>query len=104
MIDSPFLDRIKTNKKTKDQLDNFKKHQLKEYREFIKEDSFKTGVLVVYFETKGKGDREVLQQIHHCGADVGKIGESWGEIYLYNRDIRLPRKFKVKSHRILIRK
>ncbi len=103
MLKSPFLENLKANKKSKEELEEFKK-ELIEYQELSKDDSNKIGLNVVYFETKGKGAREVLQKIHRCKADTGKIGESWGEIYIYNDEIRLPRKFKINSHRILKRK
>ena len=101
MKDKPFLERIKSNRKSKSELDNLDKSS---YREFKKEDSYKIGLDVIYFETRGKGEREVLQKIHFCKGDTGKIGETWGEIYLYNESLRLPRRFKIKSDRILIKK
>lgn len=110
MIDSPFLNRLKTNKSNKEEFEEFKKNELKKYRELTKDDSFKCGFVGVYFETKGKGEWEVLQSIHRCCIDCGKIGESWGEVYLYDNKnytgggINIPRKFKIKSHRILIKK
>lgn len=111
MLKSQFLDRLKTNRKTKKELDDFKKNELKKYREFTKEDSFKVGYVGVYFETKGKGEWEVLQKIHICCIDCGRIGNVYGECYIYNGnsyadydEIHLPKRFKIKSHRILIKK
>lgn len=104
MYGSQFIKELKTNKQSREELDQFKKEEMLNYRQFTSYDRYKIGLNVVFFETKGKGEREVLQKIHYCKGDTGLIGEYWGEIYLHGDGLSLPRKFKLKSHRILIKK
>lgn len=109
MEKSRFLSNLKTNKESKRELDEFK-NEIYKYREFTKDDSYKIGFVGVWFETKGKGEWEVLQKIHHCCIDTGKIGDVWGECYIYSGktyyepdELHMPKRFKIKSHRILIK-
>lgn len=104
LLKSKFIFNLHTSKKTSNDYIHFiceVSHG--RYREFTKDDSNKTGIRVAMIVTKGKGKREIFQEILHCYGDTGKISNSIGNIYLYGRDgLDYPRRFKITSHRLLV--
>lgn len=103
-MEETFLSTLQANRKTQRELNEFRESEISEYRIFDSCDSYKSGVDCIYFETRGKGKREILQAIHRCKGDTGRIGAYWGEIYLKGDGLNFPRKFAVKSCRIMIHK
>lgn len=103
-MERKFLERLQSNRSSFKSLEEFRNNEISRYREFEPSDSFKNDIDCIFFETKGKGKRERLQMIHHCKGDTGRIGDVYGEIYLKGEGLNFPRRFKVKSHRLLIKK
>ena len=74
------------------------------FRRPEKGDSNKTHVPIVFIQFKGNGERAVFHSAITAYADFGNIAEQWGFVYVYTEDgeMAVPRKFKLKSDRILI--
>ena len=106
MNQSHYIESLKASKKTQPLLDKLKEDLANgKFDRLTKLDANDVAIPVIYIETKGKGEREYLQDVKYLLADTGVIGESMGNIYLYNtsRTFGLPRRFKLDADRILKR-
>ena len=72
------------------------------YRVFVPRDSNRLWVKVLVLVTKGNGEWETYDRYYMDEADVGKIGNKMGEVYLLN--MRKPIKFKRQKERVLIKR
>ena len=72
------------------------------YRRFVPRDSHRLRVKVLVLITKGNGEWETYDRYYMDEADVGKISEQMGEVYLLN--MRKTIKFKRQRERVLIKR
>lgn len=104
MNDSKYIANLKTSRRSynlwKELMDNIHDGR---YERLSSKDSFKIGIPVVLIITKGKGNREVIQDIQYLYGDTGNIGKCMGEIYIYDKEKRVayPRRFNRLKDRIL---
>lgn len=106
-MNSSYIESLKASRSNRHKLEELREKLAKgEFERLSRTDAHKCHVPVILIETKGKGVREYLQNVRNLWADVGSIGATIGEIYLYDdsRTIGLPRRFKLSADRILKRR
>lgn len=102
--DSEFLSTAKVAKWQRERIDLFLKYVLPHCRRLSIEDSDKTMLPVLWFETKNKGDDLRITDILFGWGDTGKIGSFWGNIYLYRTYQKYdghPVRFRTDKDRVL---
>lgn len=104
---SIYIENLKASRSNRHKLEELREKLAKgDFERLSRADAHKLHIPVILIETKGKGVREYLQNVRNLWADVGSIGPTIGEIYLYDdsRTIGIPRLFKMSADRILKRR